>query len=392
MADDPIDEPWYEQGEPPERPAATDPARAGGDRRSQPPAGPPSGGRPPGGPAAPGPERSWQGATVGLAIAIGVVLLLVAVAVIVSSGGDDDPEVASTTTSAPGSTQPGSTLTTAAGQPPVTEGPATTRKATPLSIVAADDRRVVVLDQSGSAPPRTLFDLGPSSPNDTQPPFIGGVAFAPEGSTVYFDIAGNPESGMINRVPLAGGKADEIGPGVAPAPSPDGSMLALLKAPEPDVPATLVLRQLTGGSSERRIELGDGSCGNLAWSPNRREVAVDLCSQEEPVSVAIVDVATAGVRTLTPPEGTTWSVPAFKDDGTLTLVEQRDSDAAVVTLKADRTSVASTLLRRPSTRINTIDWSSAGDLLVCDQDAIVIAAIGGTQAQQVATGYTAAAW
>jgi hypothetical protein len=337
-----------------------------------------------------GSERSWQGATIGLAVTIGIVLLLVAVAVIVSSGGDDDPQVTATTTSgAPASSAPGQAVTT--GQPPDT-GPATTRKATPASIIAADDRRVVVLDQSGSAPPRTLFDLGASSPNDNQPPFIGGVAFAPDSSTVYFDVAGNPEAGLINRVPLAGGRADELGPGVAPAPSPDESMLALLKAPEPDVPATVVVRQMKGGSSERRIELGDGSCGNLAWSPNGREVAIDLCSQEEPVTVAIIDVASSGIRTLTPPDGTTWSVPAFKGDGTLTLVEQRDSDAAVVALRPDRSSVATTLLRRPSTRINTIDWSAAGDLLVVDQDGIVIAAIGGTAAQQVATGFTAAAW
>lgn len=329
---------------------------------------------------------------MGLAIAIGIVLLLVAVAVIVSQG-DEEPQVATTTTArGPSTSEPGQPVTTAPGQPPPTGGPATTRKATPLAIVAADDRRVVVLDQSGSAAPRTLFDLGDSSPTDNQPPFIGGVALAGDASSVYFDVAGNPEAGAINRVPLAGGRPDELGSGVAPVPSPDGSMLALLKAPEPDVPATVVLRQLSGGSSERRIELGDGSCGNLAWAPSRRELAVDLCSQEEPVTVALIDVATAGIRTLTPPDGTTWSVPAFKDDGTLTLVEQRGSDAAVVTLKPDRSSVATTLLRRPSTRINTIDWSSTGDLLVCDQDAIVIAAIGGTQASQVATGYTAAVW
>lgn len=390
MADDPNDEPWFEQHDRPEplagepRPADAEPGRGAWTGSG--------GGENPGQGPGSGSERSWQGLTVGLAIATGTVLLLVAVAVIVSRGDDDPQAIPTTTAEAATSSQPGQVVTTAPAQLPGTGGPSTTRKATPKAIVAADDRRVVVLDQSGSATPRTLFDLGASSPTDTQPPFIGGVALSGDGSTVYFDVAGNPEAGAINRVPLAGGRPDELGPGVAPVPSPDGSMLALLKAPEPDVPATLVLRQLARGGGEQRIELGDGSCGNLAWAPSRREVAVDLCSQEEPVTVVIVDVATGGIRTLTPPEGTTWSVPAFKDDGTLTLVEQRERDAAVVVLKPDRSSVASTLLRRPSTTINTIDWSSSGDLLVCDRDGIIIAAIGGTQAQQVATGYTAAVW
>jgi hypothetical protein len=195
----------------------------------------------------------------------------------------------------------------------------------------------------------------------------------------------------MKRVSVAGGPAQDIGPGVAPVPSPDGSMLALIQAPEPDVPATLVVRSMSGGN-EHRIELGDPTCGDIAWAPSRRELAVDLCSGDEPTTVALVDVASGGVRPLTPPSGLTWSVPAFKADGTLTLVEQRDADAAVVALTPDRNAVAATILRRPSSHINTIDWSAGGDLLVCDADAIVLVAVGGTKLQQVATGFTAAAW
>jgi len=168
-------------------------------------------------------------------------------------------------------------------------------------------------------------------------------------------------------------------------------MLALIQAPEPDVAATLVLRSINGGS-ERRFDLSEGTCGNIAWAPSRREVAIDLCSGGEPTTVTIVDIASSGMRSLAPPDGTTWSVPAFKPDGTLTLVEQREADAAVVALNPERNAVTATILRRPSTTINTIDWSGAGDLVVCDFDGIVVAAIGGTKAQQVATGFTTAVW
>jgi len=313
-----------------------------------------------------------------------VILLLIAI--VVAMGGDDEPEPVV----APAST---TTLSASTAAVPSVTGtaPATTRKATPLPIVAADDRRVVVLDQSGSAPPRTLFDLGGSSPSDQEPPLVGGVSLSGDGRNAYFDVVGTPPAGLIRRVPVAGGPAEEIGDGVGPSASPDGSLLAVIEAPEPDEPATLVLRPI-GGGAIRRINLGDGTCGTVAWAPVRQELAVDICSGGEPTTVAIVDVASAGVRQLTPPDGVTWSVPAFKPDGTLTLVEQRGDDAVVVTLTPDRAKVASSGLRRSSTTITTIDWSANGDLLVCDADGIVVAAIGGSQAQQVATGYTAGAW
>lgn len=349
-----------------------------------------TGGRPPFStpPPEPGsPEHSWRGLAVGLAAGAAVVLLLIAI--VAAVGGDDDPEPAVAPAT---STSVEASVSTAAAVPSVTgTAPETTRKSTPLPIVAADDRRVVVLDQSGSAPPRTLFDLGSSSPSDQEPPLVGGVSLSGDGRNAYFDVVGTPPAGLIRRVPVAGGPAEEIGDGVGPSASPDGSLLAVIEAPEPDQPATLLLRPI-GSGAVRRIDLGDGTCGTVAWAPARQEVAVDICSGGEPTTVAIVDVASAGVRQLTPPEGVTWSVPAYKPDGTLTLVEQRDADAVVVTLTPDLARVAASGLRRSSTTIRTLDWSANGDLLVCDADGIVVAAIGGMRPQQVATGYTSGAW
>ncbi len=323
---------------------------------------------------------------MGLAGGVAVLLLVSAVAVATKGGGG--PATAPTTLTRQVTTASSSS---SSALPDVGSGTATTRKPTPLPIVAADDRRVVVLDQSGGPPPRTLFDLGPSSSSDQSPPLVGGVSLSGDARTAYFDVVGTGVPGSIRRVPVAGGPAVEVGDGVGPSASPDGSLLAVIQAPEPDTPAAVVLRPLSG-RAERSIDLGDGTCGNLAWSPDRRELAVDICSGGEPVSVDVIDVATAGTRRLTPPDGVTWSVPAFKPDGTLTLVEQRGEDAFVVSLTPDRTKVAATILRRASASISTIDWSSAGDLVVCDNDAVVVAVIGGGPAQQVARGYTSAAW
>ena len=316
-----------------------------------------------------------------------VVLLLVAI-VVATQQDDEDPVAQPSSTQAP-STEPAPSATSVAGTS--TAAPPTTQKATPLAIVAADDRRIVVLEQGGSAPPRTLFDLGPSTSADEAPPLIGGVALSGDGQQVYFDVAGTPVVGALQKVPVAGGPAQQIGPGASPAPSPDGTMLASVQALLPDEPASLILRPLAGGS-ERRIDLGDETCGNIAWSPNSREIAVDICSGGEAVTVALVDVPTGGVRLLAPPESVTWSVPAYKPDGTLTLVEQREPDAVVVALAPDRARVTASILRRSSTTITAIDWSGTGDLLVCDADGIVLSAVGGGRAQQVATGYTSAAW
>jgi hypothetical protein len=333
--------------------------------------------------------QSWQGLAVGLAIAIAMMLLLVAVAVVTSRSDGDD--ATPTTEPRASTTVDGQAVPSVTGGPTGSAGPPTTRKATPVPIIASDDRRVVVLDQTGAAAPRTLFDLGPSTSSDEAPPGIGGVSLSGDGKSAYFDVVGTPAAGALKRVPVAGGPAEDVGDGVAPVPSPDGALLALIQAPEPDAPATLVLRPL-GGGSERRLDLGDGTCGNITWAPSQREVAVDICSGSEPTTVALVDLASAGVRSLTPPDGVTWSVPSFKPDGTLTLVEQRETDAAVVTLKPDRSGVATTLISRPSTTINTIDWSAAGDLLVCDADAILLTAVGGAKPEQVATGFSAANW
>ncbi|CAA9218765.1 MAG: hypothetical protein AVDCRST_MAG76-503 [uncultured Acidimicrobiales bacterium] len=319
---------------------------------------------------------------------MGVAVVLLVVAILVATRDDgEDPVAQPSSTQAP-STEPATSATSAAD---TTTVPPTTPRAAPLAIVAADDRRIVVLDQGGSAPPRTLFDLGPSTSADEEPPFIGGVALSGDGQQVYFDVAGTPAIGALQRVPVAGGPPQQIGPGASPVPSPDGTMLASVQAPLPDEPAALILRPLTGGS-ERRIDLGDETCGNIAWAPSSRELAVDICSGAEPVSVAVVDVPTAGLRLLAPPESVTWSVPAYKPDGTLTLVEQRESDAVVVALAPDRASVTGSILRRSSTTITAIDWSAGGDLLVCDTDGIVVSAVGGGRAQQVATGYTSAVW
>jgi len=325
--------------------------------------------------------------SVGLAGGVAVVLLVLAVTVASRGGGGTKATSTTTTTTTNGQ---GRTTSTGAAVQPTNAGPSTTRIPTPLPIFAADDHQIVVLDQSG-APARSLFDLGPSASNDPTPPSIGGISFSSDGKFAYFDVTGTPAAGALKRVPVAGGPAQDLGPGLAPTPSPDGSTLALIQAPEPDTPATLVVRAISG-SNERRFQLPEATCGNVAWAPSRREVAVDLCSSGEPTTVALVDVASGGIRQLNPPDGTSWSVPAFKPDGTLTLVEQREQDAAVVALAPDRNTVATTILRRPSTSISTIDWSSAGDLLICDIDGIIIEAIGGTRVQQVASGYIAAAW
>ncbi len=332
------------------------------------------------------PERSWRGLTVGLAGGIALVLLLIAVLIATKGDGKPAAQQSSTTTTTgldPTTSASSSPRQTAASTP-------TTRKPTPLPIVAADERRVVVLDQSGVAPPRILFDLGPSAPSDLTPPIIGGASLSPDAGQAYFDVVGTPPVGSLRRVPVGGGTPAEIGVGVSPSPSPDGSLLALIQTPEPDV-ASLVLRPVPAGP-ERRIDLGDGTCGNIAWAPSRQEIAVDICPGGEPSTVVIIDVATAGLRRLAPPEGVTWSVPAFKPDGTLTLVEQRGPDAVVVSLTPDRTRVAASILRRASTSILTIDWSSAGDLVVCDTDGIMVAAIGGGPPQQVTTGFSSAVW
>jgi len=190
----------------------------------------------------------------------------------------------------------------------------------------------------------------------------------------------------MKRVATRGGQAEELGPGRAPTPSPDGATLAFLRPSEPgrDV---IVLR---GDGPERVVPLGAQACGKVAWAPRSDRLAVDLCSDGEPTTVAEVDATAARATTLKPPGGVRWIAPAYRGDDVLTLAEDRSGDSVVVTVVAGR--VTGTVLRRDRTTVVCIDWDRARSLLFCEADGSVWVDPDEGDAHVVGTGYHTAVW
>lgn len=352
----------------------------------------PPGASPPGA-SPPGPPRQTPSRPVALAVGAAVLLVAgVVVGLLLTRGDHDSVAPTATTTSVP-STAPSTTVVASTTPTTATTTTTTTTVTTtplPATVVAVDEQRVLVLDRASGTVVRTLFDLGPSSPDDPAPASVGGVTLSRDGQAVFFDLVGDPVGGALRRVPFAGGPPEDLGPGHSPTPSPDGVLLAAVRPGDDQSNEgrdTVVLRGADG--TERTVPLGAASCGSLSWSPDGARLAADVCEGGEPTTTLVIDVATARVTTLTPPLGVVWTAPAYRADGTLTLAEGRSGGTVVVTVADGR--VTGDVLRRSST-IVSLDWDAAGDLVFCEADGGLYVAAAGRPPVLVGARYQAAAW
>jgi hypothetical protein len=281
--------------------------------------------------------------------------------------------LAVTTTSAPAA------VTTATTTPP------------PPPVLAASDQKLVLLDGATGKAIRTLFDLGASKATDVSPPSVGSAALSADGQTAFFDVVSDQSTGTMKRVPTRGGTAEDLGAGRAPTPSPNGAVLAFLRA-NPGHADTVVLRGADG--TELQAGLGGDdvtACGTVAWSPDSKHLAVDLCSNGEPTTVAEVDAVAAKATVLSPPESVRWTAPAYRADGPLTLAEDRNGDAVVVTVANGKVTGAP-ILRRGRTTLVCLEWDKGTSLLFCEADGSIWASPAGGDPHVLGTGYHAAAW
>jgi hypothetical protein len=196
----------------------------------------------------------------------------VAVVLAVTGAGDDSRELR---------VGPAGTVTTEVSSPTTVaeEVVAPTTTAAPSGrpdfVVAADEKRLVVLDRQGKIV-RTILTLPPTPANP--PPeccfSFGHIALSPDGKTVYFHQVGEPGAGQILRIPFTGGEPELIAQNAwNPAVSPDGAKLAYLKDYN-----QLVVRNLRSGG-ERTWDAGGGEqtqLGRVVWAPDSRRIAVTV--------------------------------------------------------------------------------------------------------------------
>jgi hypothetical protein len=161
---------------------------------------------------------------------------------------------------------------------PSTTAPAASKPEVPSFLVAADHKRLVVLNSTTGKVIRTLVQL----PADNGEPEccggIGDISLSPERKTVYFHRIGEPGAGQIQRVAVAGGPVETI---VQNADlldiSPDGRKLAYRKGN-----SGLAVHDLsTGAEKDWTVFGGHEQVGRFAWAPDSRRLAVTLAFDSE---------------------------------------------------------------------------------------------------------------
>lgn len=214
-------------------------------------------------------------------------LAAIALLAATSAACSNDPDPAAGPTSTTATTD----LATATSMTTPSEVPAGTPAKAPTAIVSSTTKaQLVVLDPETGAVRRTLVSI--ENPPDCNVPggcqVIGTVVVSPDGQTVYYEEVGEPVSGIIKKVPVAGGPVEPVTFGSYPALSPDGQRLAYI-TPEP----ALVIRTLRTGAETKIAPGGSDPFAHLqmdhpAWSPTGDRLAVEVAEEGRPSTVAIV--------------------------------------------------------------------------------------------------------
>lgn len=224
------------------------------------------------------------------ALAVAVVALLLAVAG--DTGEEAGDNVRADQDRTPTSDATVDTTTTVAGVAPLATATTVAAADLPPFLVAADEKRLVVLDSGTGRIVRTLVQLppDPAEPVEECCDHVGDIALSPDGATVYYHLVGEPGAGQIWRVPVEGGEPEPVATNAAdPAVSPDGKRLAYTRG-------DLVVRELATGE-ERTLAAEGYYVTGPAWAPDSRRVAYSVDVDARPGGVHLLDTATA--RSLT---------------------------------------------------------------------------------------------
>jgi hypothetical protein len=213
-----------------------------------------------------------------------------AVAVVFALAGDSGQEVGDNVRADQGDT-PATTeaeaTTTTTGEP-VAVAPTTTtapaQDGRPSTLVAADDKRLVVLDSTTGRVLRTLVQLPPDNGEPECCGHIASIAVTPDGRTAFYEQAQDP--GEIWRVPTAGGEPARVAVAASrPAISPDGRFLAHVS--QRGGTAGVVVTDLVSGAERRFPSQSPALPGFLEWAPDSQRLALNIADE-----LRLVDTAT----------------------------------------------------------------------------------------------------
>jgi eukaryotic-like serine/threonine-protein kinase len=168
-------------------------------------------------------------------------------------------------------------------------------------------------------PVPSLVPLTSTLGSETSPTFSpdgNQIAFAWDGEKrdnwdIYVKMIGSTETHRLTTDAASEG---------APAWSPDGRQIAFVRVPKGSTTGTIhVISPLGGG--DRKVS-DQPVVGPLSWSPDGRWLATgapwrrDARTSVVPAGIRFIEVATGGVRNVTPSAGSAYDVqPVFSPDG-----------------------------------------------------------------------------
>ena len=209
--------------------------------------------------------------------------------------------------------------------------PATTVAPTPIQIsqitasgflthvaLSPDGKYLAYTDNPGGRQSLWVRQLDGTNPLELiapRPVGYWGVAFAPDGASIFYAIKGRDDSdGSIYQIPFLGGPSRKIVTGVdsPPALSPDGKQLAYLRADYPERGSSALMIAGVDGAASRPLAVrrapeffAPGFFVNASWSPDgthlvtsvrntqtRRAtlVTVGLTGDEAPLGEAFTEI------------------------------------------------------------------------------------------------------
>lgn len=329
--------------------------------------------------------RVWQvAARAGLGLVI---------AVVVAACGDDGERATTVTTTT-------SPSTTSTGEPQA-----------PLPrpgrwVGITDDGRLVAVNAESGEQAKVLgeFDHPDECPRAGEPAagcqWVAEVAMSPDGQSVYYETCCEPAPGAIHRVPIDGGEPEMVAFGAHPAVDPAGQRLAAVEL------QWVTVHELGGDDVLRfRDDDSPATLHGMTWSPDGAQLAfVAFDRTDEPGRLLVLDVHEADnladARSIDRGDGgRSWTLPTFRRDGALVVVEQElelpdspQGPARAVVVDPDSGEVRESFDR--SGAVLSQDHDPSGTyLLYVLEDGSVRWEFDGTDGGVLAAGgYLAATW
>jgi len=291
----------------------------------------------------------------------------------------------------PSSTSPSPPGATAAPQ----DSAAPTAFPPSMAAIRGGEEILLIDTSTGNSTSVALFSLVVDEENKVGPPFPFSVDVDPVAVGVRYDTCCDPQGSATTFVDLTSGLPGTAISGGLPSVSPNGSKLALSNI------ETVDIVDVVNGSTSTLAKSGEQwFVGRTSWSPNGATIAVEVLAPTlDAPAIALVDPTMPNLdsaKVLEAPGGYAWTLPSFRADGNLVVLETSISatGAKPRVVVVDHSGIAvETIDLAGMDGVLDIDHDVSGYwLLVVDSDGGAFWFGPGSSGRLPGSGFTSASW